>query len=271
MSPDNFANGTALHFALREMRGALASPAVWIGLIAVGSILGLAGPFGTDDIMRLVPRLAYWIVVAAVTYFSGTFVTSLVAEAARRQAVPKWRAVGLAGVIAGAVIALEMGALNLMVFGPDAVTVATFATLIGNVILISVIVSFAFVAISDRLSSKPMPGHQPTNAAGPPPLLARLPHEKRGALVSLSVEDHYVNVVTDQGTEMVLMRLRDAIGETGATPGLQIHRSHWIALAEVAKVRRQGQRAIVRMKDGRELPASRTYIAALKDAGLLPR
>ena len=66
------------------------------------------------------------------------------------------------------------------------------------------------------------------------------------------------------------MRLADAIAETGDTAGLQVHRSHWVALDQVRGVRREGDRAILSMAHGPDIPASRSNIAALKEAGLLP-
>jgi len=69
---------------------------------------------------------------------------------------------------------------------------------------------------------------------------------------------------------MLLMRLSDAIRETAPTAGLQVHRSHWVARDQIASVKRTGDRAIMTLKTGAEIPASRTYIPALRDAGLLP-
>nr|WP_255552328.1 LytTR family DNA-binding domain-containing protein [Maritimibacter dapengensis] len=102
-------------------------------------------------------------------------------------------------------------------------------------------------------------------------ILDRLPIEKRGPLISLSVQDHYVEVATTKGTELVLLRLSDAMAEVGDTPGLQVHRSHWIATGAVKSARRDGARAILTMADGRDIPVSRTYLPAIKEAGLLPR
>ncbi|MCW1932118.1 LytTR family DNA-binding domain-containing protein [Pararhodobacter zhoushanensis] len=98
--------------------------------------------------------------------------------------------------------------------------------------------------------------------------MARLPLDKRGALISLSVQDHYVEVVTLRGRELLLMRLSDAIAETGGDVGLQVHRSHWVALDQVRAARREGARGVLTLSDGREIPVSRTYAAAAKAAGL---
>ena len=101
--------------------------------------------------------------------------------------------------------------------------------------------------------------------------LGRLPLAKRGPLVSLSVEDHYVRIRTRQGEEMVLMRLADAVRETRGVVGLQVHRSHWVALDQVRGAARRGDGAVLTMSTGPDIPVSRANVAAIRDAGLLPR
>ena len=89
--------------------------------------------------------------------------------------------------------------------------------------------------------------------------------------MSLSVQDHYVEVTTTKGRELILLRLGDAMAEVGETAGLQVHRSHWVATDQVTAARRDGARAILTMSDGRDIPVSRTYVPAIKEAGLLSR
>jgi DNA-binding LytR/AlgR family response regulator len=64
------------------------------------------------------------------------------------------------------------------------------------------------------------------------------------------------------------MRLADAIRETGMVPGLQIHRSHWVAKDAVAKVHRSEGKLMLELRNGMRLPVSRSYLAAARDAGL---
>ena len=109
-----------------------------------------------------------------------------------------------------------------------------------------------------------------TTAARPPLVLERLPLGKRGQILGFSVQDHYVQVMTSAGKELVLMRLADAIREAGDLPGLQVHRSHWVATGGVTEVRRTGETAILTLSNGTEVPVSRRYIKDLRQAGLLP-
>ena len=84
----------------------------------------------------------------------------------------------------------------------------------------------------------------------------------------MSMQDHYVEVVTTRGRELVLMRMADAAAAMG-TAGIRIHRSHWVARDHVAASRREGAGAVVVTSDEAELPVSRSYVAGLKEAGLL--
>ena len=93
----------------------------------------------------------------------------------------------------------------------------------------------------------------------------------RGALVALSSEDHYTRIRTTRGEELVLIRLADAIREAEPVKGLQVHRSHWVALDHIAAARRDGDRAILRLSIGSDIPVSRANVARLREAGLLPR
>jgi hypothetical protein len=249
--------------ALREIRAHLGQPLTLTALAGATAVLVLAGPFGTLESLGPAGRIGYWGAVVSSTYAAGTAVDALlrprVAGLARGARVA---AIALATAIA--VTALVVG-LNLLLLGvvPDAD---------GRGGVVAAI--FAIAAIAAATLQLARPEDEPARADGadgPPPLLDRLPLEKRGALVALSVEDHYVRVRTTKGEEMLLMRLGDAIREAAPTPGLRVHRSHWIATGAVRAARRDGDRAVLEMTAGGDIPASRSHIPALREAGLLPR
>ncbi len=80
-----------------------------------------------------------------------------------------------------------------------------------------------------------------------------------------------MDVVTTRGRGPLLMRLGDAIRETAGVEGLQVHRSHWVALEQVASARRIGDAAALTLSTGGEMPVSRSRLAQVRAAGLLPR
>lgn len=257
-------DGRPVQITKREMQRLAGSRAVWIGLVAVGVILGLAGPFGTAGTLPAAGLMAYWVAVAAVGFFLGTGVATLTAEVLRAARAPRWPSVLVAGAVTGLANLSALLLINWLVFRLSPTDPAYLWALAPNVVIISMIIAAAFVAIEDHLAPR-------TSAAAPPRILDRLPLDKRGALLSLSVQDHYVEVVTTKGAELVLMRLSDAMAEVGDTPGLQVHRSHWVALGAVRAARRDGARAILTLSDGRDIPVSRTYLPAIREAGLLTK
>jgi len=110
------------------------------------------------------------------------------------------------------------------------------------------------------------PAASPHRAAAPPPLLERLPAGRRGRLLHLQMRDHYVEIHTDKGSDLVLMRFGDALKELGDTEGMQVHRSHWIARAAVNRIVRRTGRTAAILTNGAEVPVSRRYARALREA-----
>ncbi|QQA42048.1 LytTR family DNA-binding domain-containing protein [Pelagovum pacificum] len=248
--------------ALREVREHLSQPKTLIGMVGVAVILGISGPFETGQ-YPVAGRLAYWAGVVAATYATGVFCGTLLAPRLSRLARPA--RVALIGLATGLAVTLVVAAVNLVLLGMDVPTFAESARFTLSVVAISI----AVTAVSVYLSSDT--DHKAGSTQDGPLILSRLPLEKRGQLLSLSAEDHYVRVRTNRGEELLLMRLADAIRETGQTEGLQVHRSHWVATDAVRAVRRSGDRAILTLTDGATVPASRTNLPALRNAGLLER
>lgn len=251
-----YVNTWAGQLALREVRAHLGQQTVLAGLVATAVLMGLAGPFGTFDHLALIPRLVYWAVVVFATYGAGTLVDALM-----RQVRPDRDAlrVGVGGVTTGLVVTGLLTAINTIVFGTSQLAWANVLSISVYAIVISLVVSVAIRVLSN-------PGE-----TQPPPVLNRLPLHLRGQLLALSVQDHYVEVITDAGADLVLMRLGDAIGEAAPEPGLQVHRSHWVATAAVRSARRKGDGAVLHLANGRDIPVSRSRLPQVVAAGLLPR
>ncbi len=99
----------------------------------------------------------------------------------------------------------------------------------------------------------------------PPALRQRQDHE--GALLyAVSAEDHYLRLHTPKGSDLILMRLADAIAELGGIEGAQTHRSWWVAREAVESARRDGERVVLLLKGGVEAPVSRPNVRPLREA-----
>ncbi|MGQ0611211.1 MAG: LytTR family DNA-binding domain-containing protein [Paracoccaceae bacterium] len=95
-----------------------------------------------------------------------------------------------------------------------------------------------------------------------------MPEDLRGDLICLSVKDHYVSVSTTAGMHDLLMRLSDAIAEVDPVEGMQVHRSHWVAMGQVTGGRRTADQAVLQMSNGTQIPVSRANLKAVEAAGL---
>ncbi len=247
--------------ALREWRQHMSRPQTLLIMGAVGLVLGIAGPFGTEDALRLLPRMAYWVATVAACYAIGALVGEVLEH--RLSGRLPWRAIFFAIVIStGLAITVFLYLWNRALFGAW-IPRGELPGFAFSVIAIALV----FAGTMELIHRNRMREAD----TEPPRLLERLPADKRGALVALSVEDHYVRIRTTKGEDMVLLRLSDAMRETGDTHGDQVHRSHWIAWDHVGSARREGDRAILTMRGGFEIPVSRAHVAKLRERGLLPR
>jgi hypothetical protein len=255
-------DGNALQLTLREMRGHLSDPRV-LGIMAVvGVVLGLAGPFGSFASIEVLPRLAYWLATVFLTYCFG-FGSSMLADRLWGAGRPFWQRLLIMSVPAGVGATLIVTLLNLIAFGTDGFEFPGVLVLMGQCFAVALGVE-AVVLLTDRREA-------PASGAGPeapPAILDRVPAHQRGPLIALVVEDHYVDIVTERGKTLVLMRLADAIREAGSTAGLQIHRSHWVATAAVVRTHRSDGKVVLELSNGMRLPVSRGYLPAVKEAGL---
>ena len=261
-NPEIFVTDTARPSALREWRAHLGNRTVWLACAGVAVVVAMVGPFDTDEVMNLPTRFAYWGVVVPISYAIGAFAGMVVAPMFSAR-MPRPVTTALAAVLAGILIFVFIALLNAAVFGLR-VDLSALPQRLLLFIAIAGVISF----LIDLLPSS---GTASPSAKQAPPLLDRLPLEKRGRLRALSSEDHYTRIRTAKGEELVLIRLADAIREAAPEPGLQVHRSHWVALSAVTAARRDGDRAILTLEGDTEIPVSRANVAAVKDAGLLPR
>lgn len=258
-------NSPAPYSALREWRLHMAHPPRIAGLLGVAAIITLIAPFETDHILRAVPRFAYWATLVVATYSTGFFANAYATLIAGPDA-SLWRRAAIGAVLTSLTVFAIVYMLNGLALGFWATGRVLLEGFV-NVALIASIISVIFHMIDHSAETDAPPSDSPA----PPVLLDRLAFDKRGALVSLSVEDHYVRVRTTQGEEMLLMRLGDAIREVGATNGLQVHRSHWVALDQVTAAKRKGDGAVLSLTHGPDIPVSRANVGKIKEAGLLPR
>lgn len=260
-------NDTILQLTKRELQAHLTSVRFWTAMFGGAFLLGLVGPFGTFENLSFSTRLAYWFVVAVSTYLLAFGVSKATAEwCVARFRVSVLIAYALGGAVAGVPVAFLVMVINAIAFGWSAEIFGGGALLL-NCIVISAIVAGLVAMFSIQGAEK-----SPTQASNIPEevqirrplILDRLPNDQRGRLSHMTMQDHYVDIRTDKGGALVLMRFADAIAETQGVDGLQIHRSHWVAKQAVMRLVRKDGRIFLQMRDDTLLPVSRTYIAAVR-------
>ena len=97
--------------ALRDLRAHLVHPATLAALAGVSSALALIGPFGTDEALRPLPRLFYWVATAGLTYGMGSLVAAL-ARSRLSRGLPPLAADIVTGLCVGVALVPVVLALN---------------------------------------------------------------------------------------------------------------------------------------------------------------
>lgn len=236
-------------------------------ILGLGAVVAVSGPFGTFYDLDFVARLGYWL---------GSFLVGwLIIVVSIVMLLPRLVRTGLsppgAGTILGAMGALPLSAVVLgfeNLFRPN-VDLPSFFLLYLYVALVAVPLTAGMIWARWHSSLRLALPPQPEPDLPPPPFLERIPARLGRDLLVLESEDHYVRIHTALGSDLVLMRLGDAVEALRGVDGLRVHRSYWVARAAVVRADRVGRRLTLTLKNGVEVPVSRTYAAALREHGWL--
>lgn len=273
--PGKFVIRAHLQTTLRDLRALLASPRLAATFAVVVLLFAVTGPFDTLGRMNFAERLGYWLAVQAGSWLLALTLSAL-ADGLLKDLVPARLGRFILGSLAAApfiglyLVTLQHALLDC------ALDVSTFLTMTQQSLplcLLFCVLSYMTMPAGDivvtetvsapHLQTAPAPA-SPRPEERQPLLLQRLKPENRGALKHLSVEDHYTVVTTSRGRELILLRFADAIQEAAPVAGLQVHRSHWVALSAVEGLVKREARRLVRLQDGQEIPISRPYLAAAR-------
>ncbi len=258
------------------------------------AVLAVLGPFGTFRDMTLGQRLAYWggLILCGTLIFEGAV---RIGRRLIRNHGRAWPAM-LAGVLLTVSVAQTLLVTLLMDHGLGTPSASSLAERFAYVVVITVMVSGLPIwlelrgqglvgtppaappapepaAITEPAVAAPVPAPASIPGGLPaPPFLDRIPARLGHTLLALEMEDHYIRVHTAAGSDLILMRLRDAIAELSGLDGLQVHRSYWVAAAAVIGVERKpdGKMMLV-LANGLHVPVSRSYAAEVRGAGWAER
>jgi hypothetical protein len=239
-----------------EVRGWFRGLAV---ALAAGLFLTFSGAFETGE-APLPARLAYWMTLMVVGYLWGAFVVRLFLRH-RRLTDNMWLNAGISALIMSVPLTVVVWAATRFMFNSN-VPFSGLWMLFGPVLLVSLALTSINMLIETR--------REAMTAAGPnpPKFLERLPLKLRGGEVwAVEAEDHYLRLHTSKGQDLILMRLADAVAELEGIEGAQVHRSWWVSRGAITDAKRGDGRATLTLKDGAEVPVSRTYAGLLRERG----
>lgn len=244
-------------------------------MVGICLVLAVIGPFGTYESMGFAQRLPYFLVTGVSTWL---LVVGLLRLLMHWEALDPWpmaARMALAGALAAIPGALVVFALEAAFRHP--LPLRALLALIPNhavlTISISVVIGLFFQqrlhqkadVERARVADLPAPASEP--ASEPGNFFRRIPPALGRDLLALEMEDHYLRIHTAIGSDLILLRLRDAIGELGEAAGLQVHRSWWVAQGAVQSANREGQRLTLVLRNGLEVPVSKTRREAVRAAG----
>lgn len=235
-------------------------------MTVIGVVLALIGPFGSFA-MPLPTRLAAWLILAWAGYAIYAPMQVIVDRLHIALDLPRW------GLWIGAVLVatLPMTALIWAIGSFDPadrlLTVNAFFQLYLYVLIIGGGVTALFTALGNRQPASVDAAQDPPADQPPVRFLDRLPPALGTQVIALEMEDHYVRAHTTLGSELILMRLSDAVGELDGIDGRQVHRSWWVARDAVIDVRRDGRTMKLLLLRDLEAPVARSRADELKVAG----
>ncbi|WP_396594710.1 LytTR family DNA-binding domain-containing protein [Brevundimonas sp. R86498] len=230
---------------------------------AAGVVLALMGAFGTAD-APLGLRLAYWVPVMLAGAAWGHLCSRRIERWIDMDERPWLTVVALTAAITGPV-SLMVWFVTGLLFEREVYPLRTLPLMVGPVLIVTAVMSALNVFL---VKTQPVQTHAPVAGAPAARFPERLPMKLRGAAIrAVQAEDHYLRIHTDRGSDLILMRLSDALDELEGLEGAQTHRSWWVARDAVRDVARGDGRATLTLEGDLSVPVSRRYARALREAG----
>jgi hypothetical protein len=245
----------------------------FLGTLTLCVVMGVTGPFGTYSTMGLGARLVYFAVVGSLTW---VLITGLAAWSGQLEPINRWPVyvrmaiVGLLGAIPStAAVIVVHGWLSWPIpwrYFPEVYVDNAFLTVV-IAIVIGLAVEQRMRAVADAERSRV--AELPQAGPGPgPDFFRRIPPALGRDLLALEMEDHYLRIHTNVGSDLILLRLRDAMAELGPKRGRQVHRSWWVAENAVASTEK-GARPLLVLRNGLKVPVSKSFREPAKEMGWL--
>lgn len=229
-----------------------------------GTFLAVTDPYDAASALPFWGSLIYWTGLILLGNLFGTLTAGLLLRSGRQIALP-----ALLGIVS----------VSSAISVTTALLITSWATARqptdpgGALHLFALVWVIAAAMTGIRfLTSASAPPEAPVSGSAKDPcaaFLERLPLKYRQAsLYAISAEDHYLRVHTSLGSDLILLRLSDAVRELETAPGLRVHRSWWVAHSAIRGTRRDSGKLILLLEGGLEVPVSKTFLPRVRAAGL---
>ena len=100
--------------------------------------------------------------------------------------------------------------------------------------------------------------------------LTKLANLRTDELLAVEAEDHYIQVHSQRGKELIYYRFGDALEELAHLDGLRIHRSAWISKKAIDRVEGEGRNMHVRLISGERMRVSLSNRGAVQNVSRDP-
>lgn len=237
--------------------------------VAVGLLLGFAGPFGSYPAYPTATRYAFWLGLTAAGGAAAIAADALLARprggAVRIAAIALLSALPMTFVVSWAMSLAQPG----RAFAPQQLP-ALFAAVTAVQLLVAYAMMFRAPATGEAEAKGARPAAATTSEPErslpdyPPALRDRLPRKIGDAIIALETEDHYLRVHTADGSTLILLRMADAVALIDPRLGAQVHRRWWVADAAVTAMRTEGHKLSLFLVDNTVVPVGRTFAAVAK-------
>jgi hypothetical protein len=251
----------------------------FIVVISFGLFIGYMMPFGMDE-LSVTQSIAYWVFTCICGYLIFMPVIHLGHKYLSKHISAAWQRVAASSLIASIVMSFIVPFINWLFFNSQLELISNLLhTLPKSLIIGSIITFFSLLQnhikqqkeqlLHTRMQIEEQAQNTSLSVQQINQFMSLLPLEKRGQLLCLEMDDHYLKVHTDKGQHMLLMRLKDALAQLEGFNGLQTHRSWWVATDAVAKVNKENRKISLLLTNQIEVPVSRTFIEAVKAANII--
>lgn len=244
--------------------------------IALGILFASLGPEGTTE-RGVVPSLVQWLAQAIIP-----MALCIAAQLALHRSSPfdrlnPWLKLMFSGCVGALLFSPVAYGIDLILGEPPAPGLSHAAGWLEEFGAVIVPVAFTWVAVNapfqlgysfrqgGNTASVTPPSPPPSAPIVEPFFLSLIPAPRRGEVIHMKSELHYLSVATPRGLSLILYTLRDAIRELPPDTGVQTHRSHWANLAHVKAFETNGRLAKLTMSDGASVPVSRSKVKHLKN------